>query len=378
MSPLSHVVEDRELKTCRDHYRKLQKIWVSSDFEEELKELLRHPFARIFPLSKILASLLCPEKDDSFDLSVKEVQASYTLHKMLSIAELCQLALFKVVKGEKKSAETWIQEIGALLKFSTLWTTEDAYDPLEFYLSTHLLYSYMGCPKMAALCKMASFGAKNPFFTRLEMALSFAEKEKNVPSSDLLPSLGTWVHGGFLTTLSGCGTSLSIFQQEDVEIRAAGPQFYPLTDSRQFGIRGIHEASVLDKDRLAGWTCCFAEPQVWLHVEAFSQGRLHVRFQGLTAEKKGAFVFYVKAKTAHVGRQIFLSKSLQRYKGVAQEVRFNEEALVIACREPRSVELIPLSGENGFWNADFLVAFEMFPFDSEEWFSFKTPSRGLL
>lgn len=374
MLSFSRGLTSREISTPRDLYLYLRKIWAESVSNDETfsKDLLLHPFVKMFEPSKVVSRFLGGAK--TFDLTENGSLPSMTEEqKALSLSELCQLALLKVIGERQNEADELIQKLLTLLPFSALWVSEELYDPIEFYFSAYIIYSYTGFTKEAALCKMAILGAKNPFFTRLEEALSLCIPSKTFSLNPFFMDkpTGTWVSDRFAITLSGYGTSLGAFREEEVEIRAFGPQFYPLTNSKQFGIRAIHAAQTIDEKHISGWTCCFSEPDVWLHVEALLGGGLHVRWVGLTTEKKGAFVFYVKAKTALVENHLFVPRSLQRYRGIAKEIHFNEGSFSIYLREPRQMELIPLAGEGCFWNSDFLIAFEMSPFDSEECFSFR-------
>jgi len=381
MLSLSQIVKTHEIKTPRDLYKQLRNLWTLSlsgekniSLEGE-RELLRHPFVAHFPPSVAIAKLLCPAIQLYLPESSQDVDAA--LKENLSLPECCELALFWALHGEKERARELILRILPLLKFNALFVSEANYDPFAFYYSAYLLYSYVGLKRESALCKMAIFGARDPFFSALEKALgSLREETPFISDGSLLDSpFGHWVQGDLAVTYSAKGSALGAFHSGEVEVRAFGPQFYPLTDPSQFGLSGLFDLQTISIDKISGWVSTFSQPEVWLQVEANVENVVHIRWVGLKPEKKGVFAFYVKAKTAHVEDLVFHSKSLQRSRTLTNEIRFNGDAFAITSGSPRNFEVIPLAGEGCFWNADFLIAFEMSPFDAEEWFSFKVQTE---
>ncbi len=150
------------------------------------------------------------------------------------------------------------------------------------------------------------------------------------------------------------GTSLGLIR----EVRAFGPQAFPLSDLNRFGIYGTAEE---------GWVRTFALPEVWFHLQTERQealSRLALRFVGLKPETPLAFVFYVQAQTCQIGNQTLKPKSLQRFQGEASAALF-EGKLKIESSQIHKTQVIPLAGEGCFWNADFLLAFELHPWESQ-------------
>ncbi len=397
---LSYLVQEEpldkmdRLAVCpRSHYRRLRSFWAlsrstSKDLSlHEPSSLFRHPFVRTFQPSAALVRLLFPHEFSCREPLIQfptgaalvETGAYAARDRLPFLPELCQLALLWVLAGEVEAAGRLIKWLLPLLDHSTLWTSEEAYDPQEFHCSASQLYSYLGNVEKATLHKEKSLqsGPVDPFFMVLQKEISSLPPfEKGVLAPVILdPHLGLWANSSIALTLSGQGTSLGAFQGHGVEVRAFGPQFYPLTDLGLFGIRGLHQAQHLDEVQMCGWTRCFAQPEVWLEVNFLStalETRLATQWLGLTSEKKAAFAFYVKADTARVGDEIFRSKSLQRYKGSSDVVLFNDGAFAISCSMKRPLQLIPLAGEGCFWGSDFLLAFDMSPFDSVESFLFQS------
>jgi hypothetical protein len=380
----------------RSYYRRLRSFWALSYIQAEdissyaYSSLVRHPFVRTFLPSSAIVCLLFPKLTELHEPisqfpsgAVFAETGLYAKHEKLPLLpELCQLALLWILAKQIHSAHRLIEWLFPFLKYPTLWISEEAYDPQEFDFSVALLYRYLGLAQKAEKHKQRALklGAADPFFISLEDALSSFSYSRQLNHEQLETSifydqsLGAWTNESVALTLSGEGTSLGVFRKDSVEVRAFGPQFYPLTQLQLFGIRGIHQAESVDNTYVSGWTRCFGEPNVWLQVYLSSElleTKLFVRWLGLNSEKKAAFVFYVKADTARIGSEVFRSKSLQRYRGGAESVSFNEGALVVTCLTVSSLELIPLAGENCFWGADFLLAFAVNPYDPVGSFLFK-------
>lgn len=351
---------DELLISPRDHYRRLRTQWALSRQKTLpraiFSSLLDHPFAKQFEPSKAIVRLLLGEKKELLDESLMAL-----LDSRLMLSEMSQLAFLWILHGDREPAQHLIERLFVLLQHPTLWTLEALYDPEESQSSIALLSSYLGFPeKSMALC------TADPFFLALKEEVSGLSCSFT-PVKHLYDStLGLWVNPTSSVSLSGYGTSLATFRSQEVEICAFGPQFYPLTNIDLFGVEGIHQAQGIDDLHICGWTCCFGQKDVWLQTAVCLENslwKIDLRWAGLSSMKKTYIVFYVKAKSAHIENQVFFSKSLQRYKASAQSVYFNDRAFMISSSEPRFVELVPLAGERCFWGADFLLAFEMNPFD---------------
>ncbi len=381
------------LASPRGHYRRLRSFWaLSRSAVEDLSlsapvSLIHHPFARTFQPSAALIRLLFPKRFD-YQEPLSQFPSGAVLaetglyaakDRLPLLPELGQLALLWMLAGEIVAANRLIKWLLLLLEHPTLWVSEEEYDPQEFDCSAALLYTYLGNNEKASFHKEKSLarGPIDPFFTMLEREIpSFPPwQEESLLSFFSDPSLGVWAHSSLALTLSGHGTSLGTFRNHGVEVRAFGPQFYPLTNLQLFGVRGLYQAQHLSESQMCGWTRCHAQPEVWLEVNVLSSAletHLAAQWLGLSSERKAAFVFYVKADSARVADELFRSKSLQRYKGSSDAVSFNEGAFTISCLKKRSLQLIPLAGEDCFWGADFLVAFDISPFDSIESFFFQS------
>lgn len=136
-------------------------------------------------------------------------------------------------------------------------------------------------------------------------------------------------------------------------IKAFGPQLIPLNEEKNsFGVRG---------EPINDWVSCLAWPEIWMKMKsqtADGEQTLEVRFVGLNGQMPLAFVFYIEAKEARIGDEIYKTKTLNKFCGDANLVHF-DDVLEIANVNSHKVQLIPLAGENSCWGADFALVFEM-------------------
>jgi hypothetical protein len=240
---------------------------------------------------------------------------------LLPVAKLCKLALLWQEAGFELEATKLANWLLPLKDFLPLWCSEKEYDEAE----GKKLFSYLS---RFPACISADYGFDLNILhaSRLKAAL----------------------------TLDGNGTSLGVIRVGTVEIRAFGPQ----SDSFIFGVSG--------KSR-GGWTRTAALAEVWLEMkQQVKEESLQLDFKwvGLRAEQPLSFVFYVKAGSCQIENEILKPKSLRRYQGICQEIRFDDQCK-IESRQLQKVELIPLAGEGCFWDCEFLLSFELQPLISQ-------------
>lgn len=231
-----------------------------------------------------------------------------------SLCKLAKLALLYNQAGFLNESGKLCDLLDKLKAFPALWCKEKEYNPKEL--------------------------------SRLFDRLSSVDRIPNDEPIDVTFIQEDGFNG--VLTLSGNGTSLGTIQSGGIEIRSFGPQ----SSNHVFGIQG----SGLD-----GWTQAKANKETWLKFEhAFEDAVLKLRFHlvGLKPENPQYLAFYVKAKRAEVGNQAFLPKSLERFKGEANAVSF-ENRLTIEPSTPLNIQVIPLAGEGCYWDSDFLILFKV-------------------
>jgi len=238
----------------------------------------------------------------------------------MPLHQLCQLALLWEKVGYQQEACNLAHWLLSLEPFLPLWCPEKIYNESMAKHWFSLLSSLELAPGWQPDCDLMKFHTSS-------MSAAF-----------------TW---------TGNGTSLGVIKAKEVEIRAFGPQ----TASLSFGIQGKGSR---------GWARCCALPEVWIEMKPEwkeSECRLDFRFAGLKPEMPLSLAFYIKAKNCRVEKDILEPKSLRRFKGEAKGVQ--ADGLTIESSHIHKVQVIPLAGENGFWDCTFLASFEMHPLASQ-------------
>jgi hypothetical protein len=276
------------------------------------------------------------------ELFVREIQASCE-------ADLYQ-PLISWLSAQKKGQShppyipTWdAMPLHKLLALAILWNEAGFLEEagrLAYFLLPLESFPTLWCPEK-------EFNEERilQFFSRLKRVIPIPHQN---PHIDLTlfetPSFSAAL------TLTGRASSMGVIRTEDAEIRAFGPQALPLTEQNRFGIQG---------KSLDGWTSCFALPEVWLHSKSTFgvEGKIDLRFVGLKPEEPLAFVFYVKAKSCSIGDEVLQPGSLRSFHG--QEKRVQLGKTLIESSSLHKVQIIPLAGEGSFWDADFLISFEL-------------------
>jgi hypothetical protein len=276
----------------------------------------------------------------------------------MPVAELCQLVLLWAIAGEYEAASALAYSIP--LDFPWMWTKENEYSEAETLASIGLLSE-----AMERSYEDISMG--DPYFQTLANNLSLLPPPRNEnPVLDWTRLIGDDFE--CCLTFTGSRTSLGSFLTETAEIRAFGPQSFPLSNSLGFGIRMITQHG-------NRWASMAARPEVWFETKARlldSKGLLlDLSFFGLAPNAPLVFSFYVKAEDAQIGAEIFKPKTLQRYQGTSKPLTFSG-GLTIESLIPGKMELIPLAGSGGYWDCEYLAAFEIHPVNAKMSFSIRT------
>ena len=320
------------------YLKKLRDIWAAAVlFEMPVPtRLFNSPLRKAHPLIEIL----------HFDLAKRNAKRFPPLSHItpvLSIGELCQLALLKAISGG--DGKSLAQKILPFHQFSSLWCKEKAYNENEAVWSIALLLRAFG--KYIPIPPNP-----DPYFIALAKFSPEWTEEQRIEDGGARLYLGPQMTAAFAT--SGEGIPLGVLHAGEIEIPAFGPHAYPLNDPNRFGIRRAYP-----EER---WAATAAEPDVWFEAKPnLVQGIIETRFFGLKSESPIAFAYYVKAEEAHIEGDILKPKHLRRYLGPSKKVTFIKGAsrLSLDCEPAVKMEVIPLAGEGCFWNANFLIAYEI-------------------
>lgn len=202
--------------------------------------------------------------------------------------------------------------------------------------------------------------------------------------------------GHVLCTLHGAGTGLGTFRLgEDIEIISYGPQYLPLAECKGFGIEGNAlsdqgiRRSIIEWRRhsflMKGCTRLVDQPAesslglgifrgIWLEVsQEYMKPNLHLKTSFLAFEETEsiAFNFFVKASSCVIDGKILKPKTLERYEGEVCTIVLQGKESALELRNlvcSKTMQVIPLAGENHFWGADFLIAYILSPGQKDyEW-----------
>ena len=308
-------------------------------FKSRALRSLRSPFCHSGPITEVLSHLVAKKLG-------RNTPPLIPRYACLPLFELYQLAMLWSIAGFSQEASSLAHSISPLIDFPFLWCREDEYNEEESELSS-------------VLFRLGNFSSQKkipPFFLALAKLFFGFDVPCSVDPFSPQPLFFHSVDTQGALSLLGRGTSLGTFRSKEIEIRAFGPQALPLNDPKQFGI----ERTLGGAD---GWTNVSALPEVWFEVKKFIEIGLNIRFLGITLEKPLNFSFYIKAPVAQIGPARFQPKSLNRYKGESAPVIFGDK-FQIESMVSTKMELIPLAGEGCFWGTEFLLSFEIHPFES--------------
>jgi len=201
------------------------------------------------------------------------------------------------------------------------------------------------------------FLEENSSFYNREGIASFKESERHVAISN-----------------QGINTAIGSLKYKQIQISAFGPQFFPLSNASGFGIyhTGAYPKDFVQQQGngesiITLWSRLFDDGKpssTWMGV----QGNLSKVGLDLTLllrgvqTKKIAFSFFVKAHSCRAADQKEIRpQSLDRFIGETNKIIFSstDSSLSFETPEKSPVHIIPLAGKGFFWDADFLIAFEL-------------------
>ena len=176
----------------------------------------------------------------------------------------------------------------------------------------------------------------------------------------------------------GDHTGLGQVDLGKISIVSMGPHYFPLGDLTRFGIYRIgDDLSDIEESttRVAGWTKLiagdrpFGSGATWIYFSVEkneSEIIMSANFENGKGEDPFAFVFFVKASEVRLNDKSYSKGSLLNYAGASSplELICENEKVLITPKFKGPIQLIPLAGDESFWGADFLVAFEIHELDA--------------
>lgn len=179
-------------------------------------------------------------------------------------------------------------------------------------------------------------------------------------------------------TCSGYHSGIGTLSKKDVKIVSMGPHLAPLGETTVFGIhripmlkeRAFKDIQSQNEDHrfnFSAWTRLVSDHSqlsdswLWIQSEVSEQKcRLNFEIKHLKKQKQVYMTFFIKAKKATVSKNFHLIPgSLDRYLGKVEKVQFfsDKASFEIATNSQEKMQVIPLAGQDCFWDADFLLAY---------------------
>ncbi|MEZ5315728.1 MAG: hypothetical protein R3E91_05955 [Chlamydiales bacterium] len=176
---------------------------------------------------------------------------------------------------------------------------------------------------------------------------------------------------------SGCKSGMGAFFVGKVGVVNFGPQLKPLGDCSGFGLAGKGR-NIEISENLLSYQCRLAAPHhrdtgiSWLkdsgYCGAWIESRCAIddnclditsRIEGFRPLSDFIFTYFMKAQTCYVaGSHKLTAHSLDRYQGPPQPIKI-DGLVVNPCEGFCNMEVIPLAGDNSFWEADFMISFKI-------------------
>jgi hypothetical protein len=290
--------------------------------------------------------------------------------KYPALADSCRLALEWALYAKKNNAPRFQEAASKLAgwllpqirtRLTTLWTTDQSHDEKETRISTALFLLACGLGDEAAPLYSPDL-PKTALYARL-----FRENLHIDPASDSAsePALGYQLlqtaSSSLALTLCGKGSGIGAFRLGDLSVPSFGPQTAPLSDSKLFGLNTPFSDG--------GWFLSASSKETWFQIESrIDSSAISFKWNqiGINPQKPIALVFYLAADACRIDNKVFKPKSLQRFIGESSQLLIDARATkaILQLDRPLKIELIPLAGEGCYWNATFLLALWLPPFDT--------------
>jgi hypothetical protein len=267
----------------------------------------------------------------------------------------------------------------------SLWSRADTFSAKKLTAYNHLLFSLAyRLTKERAFAKVAQMqesdrqslpGKLLDFVSeRYEPAirLSYRPLSEEMTVGLLKFTTPAW---SMACTLSGYNSGMFSYHKKQVAILNSGPQVHPLDDAKLFGIdrscslktRRFFETTwekTAHHFRFKGWTKIHARP-TWMETDYYFQAQklnLSCFFQEERPLDQLYMTFYCRGDKVTVGGKLTVKKGqITKYEGKSSplELLADDEAIYLEPDSETEMEVIPLSGGDEFWGADFLIAIKI-------------------
>lgn len=188
--------------------------------------------------------------------------------------------------------------------------------------------------------------------------------------SDDLIKLATDKFTYLTSPASKVGTG-SVSYENDILIPSFGPHILPLGRNDLYGVNEpVCKDYELSNDTVKMWNRVKSKSEYgdhWIHTSVTnSEEKIGIE-SFIWSEKKAervSLIFFLRGDKILASGKTFLSKGLERanVKTSKIEVEFGGRKMQMLFKNAMDVEIIPLAGQQYFWNSDFIISL---PFASD-------------
>lgn len=145
-----------------------------------------------------------------------------------------------------------------------------------------------------------------------------------------------------------------------------GPHLLPLGKSDLYGVApSICEEGVVSDHTVSMWNRVKSKDfygDHWMHTKVFAKEALFNIESFIWSEKKEeslSLIFFIRGESIQIDDRTYHSGGLERVYAKTSKVNVDIKGRVleIHSKELQDVEIIPLAGQEFFWNSDFIISF---------------------
>lgn len=295
--------------------------------------------------------------------------------------------LFKgAIRAESHDSDQAILALyGLLFSVASFFLAEDSY---LSELNKHFSSTWMQSSSLSEQDGCFVYPMLYAFFQRsLKAAFPLAQHIFETPSIAHNLSFArvkhTAQHSAFLCSALGNGLGFAFMKKHHVEFLSIGPQIGTVGEMSGFGIApsfkktseyadNITTTSSVKGFYFSTWLPCMhtvekasSASKTWIHVNALCEEQkldLSLKVLHVQESQEVSLVFFVKADKVIVDQMIHLQPhTLDRYEGKAASLQFfkGKQPVTLEASLDGVMKVIPLSGQEHFWGAEFLIAYTL-------------------
>jgi hypothetical protein len=162
----------------------------------------------------------------------------------------------------------------------------------------------------------------------------------------------------------------SISYQGQIIVPSFGPHLLPLGRNDLYGTYNpICKDKELIDNKINMWSKVKSKSGYgdhWIFVSVTNLKEKILLESFIWSDKKEqalSLIFFLRAKKIHVGGKSFQSKGLERalVKANKIQVQMQETKMDIVLKDSTEIEIIPLAGQEYFWESDFIISLPFVP-----------------